>query len=209
MSCGNEKIVQLPEINHSDITEILDVSAAYLFYDETKEDSIELNRKTIISTTNWLVNVDKRLTLYQAIPKIIILQDKKRKAEVHKNAAAKNYYTCNDTSIKNLGFIEFTDVYYKEQQPKDFVLDPNSLAIIFKSVSDIKMKFSDNETTENSETTLLENLKTVISENDETKTIYLFFNKNLTFQNYITFKSLLNQLKNTQVLIANEEFIFN
>jgi uncharacterized protein YecE (DUF72 family) len=71
------------------------------------------------------------------------------------------------------------------------------------------MKFSDNETTENSETTLIENLKTVISENDETKTIYLFFNKNLTFQNYITFKSLLNQLKNTQVLIANEEFIFN
>ena len=70
-SCGNEKILQLPEINHSDITEILDVSHAYLFYDETKPDSIELNRKNLISTTNWLVNVDKRLTLDQAIPSIV------------------------------------------------------------------------------------------------------------------------------------------
>ncbi len=61
-SCGNEKILQLPEINHSDITEILDVSPAYLFYDETKPDSIELNRKNLIGTTNWQFNVDKRLT---------------------------------------------------------------------------------------------------------------------------------------------------
>ena len=69
-SCGNERVLQLPEIKNASITEISDVSHAYLFYDETKEDSVELNRKNLIITTNWLVNVDKRLTLGQAIPKI-------------------------------------------------------------------------------------------------------------------------------------------
>ncbi len=110
-SCGKDKIVQLPEINHSEISEINDVSAAYLFYDETLPDSLEFNRKNLISTTNWLVNVDKRLTLKQAMPHIKFLQEKKQNAG-HKNDNAKNYFTCNDTSKKNLGFIEFTDVVY-------------------------------------------------------------------------------------------------
>ena len=114
-SCGNEKVIQLPEVQHAKISEILDVSPAYIFYNETQPDSVELNRKNLIISTNWLFNVDKRLTLEQAIPKIKFLQDKKRNAKMHKNEAAKNYYTCNDTSIKNLGFIEFTNVNYIEK----------------------------------------------------------------------------------------------
>ena len=64
-SCGNEKVLQLPELDHSDITEILDVSPAYLFYDETKPDSIELNRKNLIGSTNWLVNVYQKSFFYK------------------------------------------------------------------------------------------------------------------------------------------------
>ena len=67
-SCGNEKVVRLPEIDHSEITEITDVSAAYIFYDETKPDSTELNRRNLISTTNWLINVDRRLTFRTSDP---------------------------------------------------------------------------------------------------------------------------------------------
>lgn len=111
ISCGNKKELQLPEIDSTQITEITDVSAAYLFYDETQADSVELNRKNLISTTNWLVNVDKRLTLKQAIPHIKFLQDKK-KSSSHKNEKAKNYFTCHDLSKNNLGFLEFTEINY-------------------------------------------------------------------------------------------------
>ncbi|MEO9076192.1 MAG: hypothetical protein ABI263_02740, partial [Gelidibacter sp.] len=96
-SCNNEKTILLPEIENAEITEVHDISPIYIFYDETKTDSLELNRNNIISTTNWLVNIDKRLTLGQVIPKIVLLQDKKRNAEVHKNENSKNYFTCNDT----------------------------------------------------------------------------------------------------------------
>ena len=112
LSCTKDKVILLPEIKTATIIDIKDISPAYLFYNEALPDSVELNRKNLISTTSWLVNVDKRLTLEQAIPKIKYLQDKKRNAKIHKNEAAKNYFTCNDLSRKNLGFIEFTDVYY-------------------------------------------------------------------------------------------------
>lgn len=120
-SCGKDKIIQLPKIEQSNITEITDVSAAYLFYDETMPDSVKLNRKNLISTTNWLVNVDKRLTLEQALPKIIFIQNKKRNSEIHKNENAKNFYTCNDISIKNLGFIDFTDTHYHTKNASTYL----------------------------------------------------------------------------------------
>ena len=120
-SCGDEKIIQLPEIKNADITEALDVSPAYIFYDETQPDSTLFNRKNLISTTNWLVNVDKRLTLKQAIPHLQYLQSKRRKASMHKNENAKNYFTCNNTSFKNLGFLEFTELTYLNKE-EDFDL---------------------------------------------------------------------------------------
>ena len=74
LNCNNERVLQLPETEHSDITELLDMSPAYIFYDETQQDSTLFNRKNLIGTTNWAVNVDKRLTLRQAIPHIQYLQ---------------------------------------------------------------------------------------------------------------------------------------
>ena len=197
-SCGNEKILQLPEINQTEITEILDVSAAYLFYDETKPDSIELNRKNLISTTNWLVNVDKRLTLDQAIPSIVFLQNKKRDAQIHKNEAARNYFTCHYTKINNLGFIDFTDVYYHQEKLEDYlksqniknfkVLNLNSDSIIFnKRVVTIKE----------------------LTELDSTKTkVFLSFDKNISLQKYISYKEQLIKLDSTQLNIDNNEFIY-
>ena len=80
-SCSKKNVL-LPETENSNITEIKDVSAAYLFYDETKKDSLEFNRKNLISTTNWLVNIDKRLTLKQILPHLIYLQNKQNKDSV-------------------------------------------------------------------------------------------------------------------------------
>ena len=142
-SCGKEKVLLLPEIDHSEISEIKDVSHAYLFYDDTKIDNTELNRKNLISTTNWLINIDKRLTLKQAIPHIKYLQEKKANSS-HKNENAKNYFTCNDISRKNLGFIEFTDVVYKNESLGNysgifsgFEDSNNSTAIAFQKNDEI------------------------------------------------------------------------
>lgn len=205
-SCGEKKSVQLAEVKTTEITEVLDVSAAYLFYDETNPEDVDLNRSNIISTTNWLINVDKRIALEYAIPEIIFMQNKKRNAEIHKNKDAKNYYTCNNTTIKNLGFIEFTDVVYHEE-----VLhfkNTQQVSIRFNSEDEIitTIHFKNNTTVKANKNTLQTVLKMIQAPTD-TKLV-LDFNKNLTFQEYITFKSLILGLDLNQLIIDNNEFIY-
>ena len=197
-SCGNEKVLQLPEINNTEITEILDVSAAYVFYDETKPDSTELNRKNLISTTNWLVNVDKRLTLRQAIPSIVFMQNKKRDAQMHKNEAAKNYYTCHYKKINNLGFIEFTDVYYHEEPIGNYVSEQN--------IKDYHViNFNSDSIFINNKSIKLEELKPLDSINSK---VFLRFDKSMSFQKYISYKEELTKIYSTQLNIDNDEFIY-
>lgn len=211
LSCGNEKMVQLPELDHSEINEIKDVSAAYLFYNESQPDSVELNRKNLISTTNWLINVDKRLTLEQAIPKITFLQDKKRNAEVHKNEAAKNYFTCNNTNIKNLGFLEFTDVVYHFNKT-DFILNNEAPTdfnyIMVLNLNTINVVSSDNKIISTSLKTLSQTLKDSIKNKDLKTTLILGFEKQLSFQDYITLKSVVSELKSDALIIDTNEYIY-
>lgn len=201
LSCGEEKSVLLPEIKSSEITKVLDVSPAYIFYDETQPDSVELNRKNLIISTNWLVNIDRRLTLRQVIPSILKLQNKKRNAKMHKNEAAKNYYTCNDTSIKNLGFIEFTEVYYQtELKIEEFKTKNNTLNVQ-------ELRFLKNEIILNDEIyTSLESVFMNIENKD--MTFVLSFDKALSFQDYVTYKSLIENHKTETLSINKNEFIY-
>lgn len=215
-SCGKEKSVLLPEIENAKITEVLDVSPAYLFYDETQPDSIELNRKNLIGTTNWLFNVDKRLTLEQVIPKIVFLQDKKRNAQIHKNENAKNYYTCNDTSIQNLGFIEFTNVRYKHKTLSEYFKfnkrsEKMSLALNVISANNYSLEtlYKDESNTE--VYTNIEDALQKIKDGFETEQnfkLYLLFSSKLSFQEYITNKSKIQNLEDEGIPIEDNEFIY-
>lgn len=214
-SCGKEKVVLLPEITHSEITEINDVSAAYLFYNETKPDSVELNRKNLISTTNWLVNVDKRLTLKQVIPHIKFLQEKKANSS-HKNEKAKNYFTCNDTSRQSLGFVEFTDVVYHKKIKNNITKrDYLKFSINIHSNDSITIGSTAIKGKVIQETISSVNLLEVINHAFTKKKTFsskieidLKFNSNLTFQNYISFKSKLSELDFENIIISNNEFIY-
>jgi len=216
LSCGKDKAVLLPEIEHAKITEVLDVSPAYLFYNEAQPDRIELNRKNLISTTNWLINVDKRLTLAQAIPKIKFLQDKKRNAKIHKNESAKNYYTCNDTSIQNLGFIEFTDVVYQDTSLRDFFKfkersEKMSVVLNVISINNFSLESSYNQHTTTKIYSNIENVINKIKELYKTEPdfkLYLLFHSELSFQEYITIKSRIQSIETERILIDNNEFIY-
>ena len=211
-SCSKDKFILLPEIEHSKITEVNDVSPAYLFYNKTKEDSVELNRKNLISTTNWLVNVDKRLTLKQAIPKIKFLQDKKRNAQMHKNENAKNYFTCNNISIKNLGFLEFTEIIYNLNENDEIDYPIN----IEKTYTFIRVMNNDNiflQSTDNGDLLvnydqLFKELNNYMVRSTTKRHIVLAFKKELSFQDYISVKSELLKLKSDNISIDNNEFIY-
>ena len=200
----SDKSVLLPEVQNATITEITDVSPAYIFYDETKPDSLELNKGNLIISTNWLVNVDKRLTLKQVIPSIIELQEKKRNSS-HKNESARNYYTCNDTSIKNLGFIDFTDVVYI-QGGNEF--DEKGFKLLFGESGSILIHFPNNNNgIFSSSDNLVKEINSLISDSKTVNTFVLVFNENISFQEYINLKSILSGIETDKLIISKSEFI--
>lgn len=212
LSC-TEKIVHLPETTNKDIIEILDVSPIYMFYDE-ETDSIEFNRRNMISTTNWLVNIDKRLTLKQILPHLQYLQEKRHGDGMHKNENARNYFTCNNTDLKNLSFIDFTNInfqtHFNEESDSDF-LSENYLGIVrFNSLELIEIKIDYEEHTDIEEYSF-NSLFNEINELVKSRklTIKLSFNSKLSFQEYITIKSKLLTIKSDNLEILSDEIIFN
>jgi hypothetical protein len=194
-------VVQLPETTNKDITEVIDVSPVYMFYDE-ENDSVEFNRRNMISSTNWLVNIDKRLTLKQILPHLQYLQEKRQGDGMHKNENARNYFTCNNTDLKNLSFIEFTDVnYFKSLDTK---INNDSEIYIRVYENGIISPFHDMRKGYDSITSLNDYFKT-----HSEKKLVLTFHENLTIQGYINIKSQILSFDKFPIVISNDEFIFN
>ena len=198
ISCENKKDILLPKSNSSIVKDIQDHSPIYIFFETKGKDTIaEVNRKNSIISTNWILNIDKRLPLRLAIPEIMKLQQKKREEKAHKNEKAENYYSYADTIGKNLAFIPFTNVYYKMEKPK------SGVAVFFTKnneilVDDIVVK--------------QEELQTYFDKVPNNKAIqYVFcFDKNLNFGSYIQNKIFINGLKlpSSEFNIKQEEFIY-
>ncbi|WP_159021566.1 hypothetical protein [Formosa sp. L2A11] len=201
LSCSNDKELKLPEIEHSKITEVLDVSPAYIFYNTKAEDSVELNKQNLISTTNWLVNVDNRLTLKQAIPVLMALQKKKRNAS-HKKKGVENYFTAFNPEVKSLCFVEFTHVNY------DLKTKVNAYLKTLEDQAEVLIFSKTGVSFLGATYTIEDFVAHLNSMPNERHVFVLNFENQLTFQEYLHIKDLLLTVKNPQVLIHTTEFIY-
>jgi hypothetical protein len=198
VSCGNKKDVLLPKADYSIVKEVADLSPIYIFFRVKGKDTLaEVNRKNSIITTNWILNIDKRLPLRLVIPEVIKLQEKKRGDSAHKNEAAENYYSYADSIGKNLAFIPFTNVYYKMEKPK------KGTVVFFDKKNKIWV---------NGFMIVKGKLESFISEFTGNKNEIIFsFDKNLSFGEYIQDKILIEKLviKKKGIRINyNKEFVY-
>jgi hypothetical protein len=192
-SCGNKKDILLPKSNVTLVKDIQDHSPIYIFFKINGKDTVaDVNRKNSIITTNWILNIDKRLPLRLVIPEVMKLQQKKREEKAHKNEAALNYYSYADSIGKNMAFIPFTEVYYKMGKPK------SGTVVFFNKnneiwVNDLAVKRAYFNAF----------LKNVIINSD---TIRFAFDTNMSYGMYIQNKILMESLKKQSGSI--EEFIY-
>ena len=150
----------------------------------------------------------------QAIPHIKYLQDKKANSS-HKKEGTKNYFTCNDTSRKNLGFIEFTDVIYSHESLDDYASEfpnfedeNNSTAIGFETNNGITIASSSLKTF--IVDTTKDSLSYYLKKTDKINgLVVLNFNEDLSFQSYIEYKSIIKNTGLKQAKVFEKEFIFN
>ncbi|WP_158729984.1 MULTISPECIES: hypothetical protein [unclassified Flavobacterium] len=194
VSCGKQEQVLLPKSNLTIVKEVTDLSPIYIFFETKGKDTLAVvNRKNSIISTNWILNVDKRLPLRLVIPEIMKLQQKKREDKAHKNEKAENYYSYADTIGKNLAFIPFTNVYYKMEKPIGTI-------IFFNKNNEILIE---------NQVYKKENFKDLINNvlPKEVATAFLFrFDKDLSFGSYIQNKIFIKSLK-VQIK-SNQEFIY-
>ncbi|RKT00552.1 hypothetical protein [Flavobacterium sp. 123] len=200
ISCENKKDILLPKSNSSIVKDIQDHSPIYIFFETKGKDTIaEVNRKNSIISTNWILNIDKRLPLRLVIPEVMKLQQKKREEKAHKNEAAQNYYSYADTIGKNMAFIPFTEVYYKMAKPK------SGTVVFFNKNNEI---WVNNVAVKKEE---LANYLNTFGIDKQSKTT-LCFDKNMKYGSYIQNKIFIRSLNFSKSeltpIIFNQEFVY-
>jgi len=213
-SCNKE--VQLAQANSTIDSLVTNHSPVYMFY-KTKGDSVivDVNNNNTISTTNWIFNIDKRLPLKLVIPEIAKLQQKRKEAKLHKNENALNYFTYTDTIKKSLAFYSFKDVFYSfSSYFSTFYIKEN--ISYHKHFQNFTVNFKpNNRVTVDGNEVKMDELMTFIKEyiqfssQNKRALIYLNFDENLLFNDYLSKVVMLNELKSEMVSISETHFIYD
>jgi hypothetical protein len=192
ISCGNKEDIFLPKSNVTIVSNVVDHSPIYIFFRTKGKDTLaEVNRKNSIITTNWILNIDKRLPLRLVIPEVMKLQEKKRNEVAHKNELAENYYSYADSIQKKLAFLPFTKVFYKMEKPK--------LGVIVYFDKNNKILVAGKEIGK-------EDLEKYIIQNCSNNDVFYCFDRNMSFDNYANLKIFVKSIE--WKFITNQEFIY-
>jgi hypothetical protein len=197
-SCGNKEDILLPKSNVTIVSDVVDHSPIYIFFRIQEKDTLaEVNRKNSIISTNWILNIDKRLPLRLVIPEVMKLQQKKRNEVAHKNELAENYYSYADSIHKNMAFLPFTKVFYKMEKPKFGVI------VFFDKTNAISVN---NVAVKKEE---LQNYLYSLPSDKPNKFIFCFA-KDLSYGSYVQDKIFIQSLKFSipDLNLTNQEFIF-
>lgn len=213
LSC-TKKEIKIPTLAEKGIQELYNHSQVWMFLAVENNDTIaNINRKNTISTTHWIFNIDKNLSLKAIIPSIITLQDKHANS-IHSKEGMYDYFSYSDTVSKKLSFLAFDGVNFKtdsilsksyiKKNSKDY-LKYNNINLTFNPnntwINDAKMV--DDEF----KTTLLEFIE--FSSDGKQTMLHLNFNEKLSYQHYLYYKTMLHNIDNKNILTNKIEFIFN
>ena len=113
-----KKQMQLPQVQDTNITSVEDYSQVYISYEEASEEA-KLNANGLISSTNWVLHVDKQNKLKEVAPLFIKLQEKRTNPRnPHSNPDAHLYISLADIPHKRLGFMDVTELNLLPYDPQ-------------------------------------------------------------------------------------------
>ena len=195
-SCEGNKDILLPKADKTIVADVQEHSPIYIFFKVEGNDTIaDVNRKNSIVSTNWIFNIDKRLPLRLVVPELIKLQAKKE-GSMHKNEAAENFFSYANDVKKTMAFLPFTRVKY--------VIGKPLINSIHFGKNDL-LKFNSQLLKKDELQGYINNL--MIEHESE---IFVSFDKNLSYDEYIKNKIIMNSIKITKkgILISNLEYVF-
>ncbi len=215
-ACNFDEKIMLPQVATSEVIEMADHSPIYFFYRESDKDTlVEINKNNVISTTNWIFNIDKRLPLKTVVPELSTFFKKKRGASAHKNEESAMYFSYSDSVHQNLAFLPIANTAYAEKiyhsktyikQYPDFHTPYYNVSISFLKNGLVNVDGNLIKTTE-----LQDFVADFILFSSESKPIllYLNFDQDLTFDEYVKYKFLTKKMLSDKIQISPTEFIYD
>lgn len=100
----NPKSVTLPLSEHNGIADTLyNNSQIWIFNQEGKP---QLNFNNKISTTDWIIHIDRDLKMQHVLPLLDSIESLRKKKSIHKNEAARNYLSYMNPKSKRIELVE-------------------------------------------------------------------------------------------------------
>jgi len=204
--CKNKE-VQLPLISIDGISKIQNHSSIWIFYEQTPNDTLAiLNKNNKLLNTNWIYNIDSRLTMDKVVPLLIKMQENRNKKSMHKKEGMLNFFSYANTRNKNISLVMFDTINFRhiDQYGKNGKPKKPDEKIIHMEIKNHNITIDKRLTN----TSLLMNeLNTLIDKDTLSKLkIILNYPDNLTFQNYLTVKAYLAR---TNIDVDKNEYIYS
>ncbi len=212
LGCAKKEL-KIPTLAEKGIQELQNHSQVWLFFEVKNNDTTAfVNRKNTISTTHWIYNIDKRLPLKVIIPSIVNLQDKHANS-MHSEKGMFDYFSYSDTITKKLSFLKFDGVTFKTID--GMLKNSEENAAKYQNYHNIQLVFNQNsvlmDTVEIDKSNFKNELTTLLKlpAEDKQTILHLNFNRNLLYQDYLFYKTIIHNLNKENILINKNEFIFN
>ncbi len=205
---------KLPLLGEAGIQELHNHSQVWFFFKIMKKDTTAvINRNNTISSTHWIYNIDRRLPLKAIIPSIVSLKEKHADG-AHSKKGMLNYFSYSDTISKKLSFLEFGSINFKTDSVlSNYFIRENSSDYL--NLNNINLTFNPNNIWLNDAKLEKSEFKNTLLEfidfsSDEPQTLlHLNFNQNLSFQDYLFYKTMIHDFKDQAILTNSTEFIFD
>lgn len=203
LSCS-KKEVQLPLIELDGLTEVTNHSSIWLFFEENGKDTLAvLNKNNKIINTNWILNIDKRLTMKSVAPYLIEMQFQKIKPSMHKKEGTYLYFSFANLKSNNFYLIEFkpTNIIQTSDQLKKHNHQEQLIEIDIQKenifINNIKTEWDqlEQKLRDHKKKDSLNNFK-----------IFLKYNENISYQEYLNTKTVLSKIN---IAIDSTEYIYS
>ncbi|HIP48361.1 MAG TPA: hypothetical protein EYG92_05285 [Lutibacter sp.] len=201
VSCTN-KTVELPQLPISGESEIQNHSQIWVFYKE-KDGKIEaeLNKNNRITTTHWIINIDKRLTLKELVPVFNIIKEKRELKSMHKKDGMNNYLSYSDIKNKKIALFAMDSLYFTMQSKEKIAelkqSNINTHAIAFSKES---IRLDGNSFPINQ-------WNSMVLDSLSKGRVRLEFSQNLSYQEYLKYRITIQNKLPKEMYIEKLEYV--
>ena len=207
----SKKEIKLPILEVPGVHEIQNHSEVWMFLNvKEKDTSARVNRKNTISATHWIFNIDKRLPLKTICDHINELKAK-HAGSVHSVEGMHNYFSYADTLANQLSLFEFDNITFntenKQLKSREVIQEKESDSTLLNC----NMIFTKNHFYFNDqqyEKGIFESIFPSLLKNSSLR-LYLNFDENISYQDYLYYRTWINHLLPTGSSVHSIEYIID